>query len=87
MFRMSMKIGKLELVNLAREIYGDEGMKDRLSRAKKSFREKVERKLWDVLREQYPERDFTRGNEPLTRKHIVRSMEPIFKCKSFVLLA
>ena len=57
MFRMSMNIGKLELVNLAREIYGDEGMKDRLSRAKKSFREKVERKLWDVLREQYPERD------------------------------
>ena len=77
-FRMlSMKIGRSELMALAREVYE----KPDFGRSKKPMRKKVETRLWNNLIEKFPDRDFTRGDEALTRAHIVRDLEPIFKCK------
>ena len=83
-FRMSMQIGKTELVALAREIHEGSDFNGSLSRCKESFRKKLETALWAQLKEKYPDRDFTCGKpEPLTHANIVTNLKPVLKCKFF----
>ena len=86
MFRMSMKIGRNELVDLARDIYEGNNFEGTLARSNKSFVKKLENKLWTDLKEKYPERDYTGGDESRTRSNIVKKMERILKCKLFLFI-
>ena len=78
---MSMKIGRTELVALARDIYEGNDFKGTLARSKKPFVKKLEKKLWEDLKEKYPERDFTCEDESRTRANIVKKLERVMKCK------
>ena len=79
-----MKIERTELVALARDIYEGNDFKGTLARSKKPFVKKLEKKLWEDLKKRYPERDFAGEDESLTRANIVKKLERIMKCKSFI---
>ena len=76
-----MKIGKSELVSLAQEAFVGKDFNGSLTRAKKSFRKMLEAALWEHLKEKFPERDFSCGNEAKTRGNIVVNLEAVLKCK------
>ena len=80
---MSMFYGKTELVALARDIFEGNDFEGALRRSNKGFIKSLENKLWETLKEKYPERDFTCGNEALTRSNRLQKLAPILKCKSF----
>ena len=79
---MSMKLRRTDLVALAREIYEGNDFEGTLARSKRSFIKKLETKLWDDLKEKYPERDYAGTMESRTRANIVKKLERILKCKS-----
>ena len=79
-----MNIGRTEIVALARDVYEGNDFKGTLARSKKPFVKKLENKLWGNLKERYPDRDFTCGDESLTRANIVKKLERILKCKSYI---
>ena len=81
-----MKIGRSELVALASDIYEGNNLNGYLRDAKKSCRKKVADRLWDDLKEKYPERDFTLGDEPKARSRIIQNLEPVLKCKLVYLI-
>ena len=82
---MSVKIGKRELVALARDFYEEESSLDKaLERCNDGFITKLEKSLWDDIREKYPDRDFTKGKESKTRANIKRRLKTVLKCKSLV---
>ena len=72
-----MKIGKTELMALARGLYE----KPDFARCKESMRKKVIAEMWNGLKEKYPGRDFTCGDEACERKRLVQNLKPIFNCK------
>ena len=81
---MSMNFERTEIVALARDVYEGNDFEGALARSKKSFVKKLENKLWDDLKEKYPERDFTGGKESRTRANIVKKLERLLKCKSIL---
>ena len=81
---MSMNIGRTEIVALARDVYEGNDFEGAIARSKKSFVKKLENKLWDDLKEKYPERDFTGGKESRTRANIMQKLERLLKCKSIL---
>ena len=82
LFRMSMNIGKNELVALARDCIEEPSeLENALRRCNDGFVKKLEKRLWDDLREKYPERDFTGGKETKTRCNLKRKLKTSMKCK------
>ena len=82
LFRMSMLIGKNELVALARDMFeGPTELENALRRCNEGFLKKLEKKLWDDLVERFPERDFTGKKESVTRKNLTARLKTSLKCK------
>ena len=79
---MSMNIGKNELVALARDFFEDPSeLENALRRCNEGFVKKLEKRLWDDLREKFPERDFTGGKETKTRVNLKQKLKTSMKCK------
>ena len=79
---MSMNIGKNELVALARDFFEDPSeLENALRRCNEGFVKKLEKRLWDDLRERYPERDFSGKKEVTTRWNLKRKLKTSMKCK------
>ena len=77
-----MKIGKEELVALARELFeGPSELENALRRCNEGFVKKLENRLWNNLRERYPERDFTGGKETKARSNLKQKLKTSMKCK------
>ena len=81
-FRMSMQIGKAELVALAREHHeGPQEFDEVLRRCNKEFVTEVRDLLWNDLEEKYPERDFNGSKRSLTRANLAQRIKATLKCK------
>ena len=79
MFRMSLKIGRSELVDLAREIEGQGDLEKTVRRCNEGFLKKLEKKFWENLVEKYPGRDFSGTHEGRTRINLRRKLKTLLK--------
>ena len=76
-----MKFGKDQLVAIARDIYEGNNFKEDLRKLKTPFVKKLETKIWNDAREQFPERDFAFGDESKTRGNNVQKLTTVLKCE------
>ena len=79
LFRMSLKIGRNELVDLAREIEGQGDLEKTVRRCNEGFLKKLEKKFWENLVEKYPGRDFSGTHEGRTRINLRRKLKTLLK--------
>ena len=84
---MSVKIERNELVDIARSV--NSGSLDIEAYLKKNLKKrpiagifhKIEEKLWRMIVEKHPSRDFTGEKESLTRSNILKRVCTVIKSK------
>lgn len=84
---MSVKIERNELVDIARSV--NSGSLDIETYLKKNLKKrpiagifhKIEEKLWRMIVEKHPSRDFTGEKESLTRSNILKRVCTVIKSK------
>ena len=85
LFRMSLFIERNELVALATDMFeGPSELESALRRCNDGFVKKLENKLWNDLKERYPERDFTGEREVVTRKNLTKRLKTSLKSKFYI---
>ena len=84
---MSVSIERNQLVDIARSVYdGSLEIETHLSKQLKKkpiggFLKKVEEKLWRIIVEEHPWKDFTGQRESLTRANIFQKICTVLKSK------